>query len=96
MIGLFYANIIEIYFFQISLVIIFIVAVIIYRVLISIPLFQNTTFRPQAQSIANVSGAVVNLVIIMLMSRMYENLAYRLTSWGNYSRIAYIIFLINR
>ncbi|XP_054265899.1 anoctamin-7-like isoform X2 [Macrosteles quadrilineatus] len=72
---------IGIVFLMISLVIIFIIAVIIYRVLISIPLFQNVTFRSQAQSIANVSGAVVNLVIIMLMSRMYENLAYRLTSW---------------
>ncbi|XP_046671611.1 anoctamin-7-like isoform X2 [Homalodisca vitripennis] len=72
---------IGIVFLMISLVIIFIIAVIIYRVLISMPLFQNQTFRSQAQSIANVSGAVVNLVIIMLMSRMYENLAYRLTSW---------------
>uniref|UniRef100_T1HAX3 Anoctamin n=1 Tax=Rhodnius prolixus TaxID=13249 RepID=T1HAX3_RHOPR len=69
------------YLFQISLVIIFIVAVIIYRVLVSIPLFQNVTFRSQAQAIANVSGAVVNLIIIMVMSRIYENLAYRLTSW---------------
>ncbi|KAL1139842.1 hypothetical protein AAG570_006819 [Ranatra chinensis] len=68
-------------FLMISLVIIFIVAVIIYRVLVSIPLFQNATFRSQAQAIANVSGAVVNLFIIMAMSRIYEKLAYRLTSW---------------
>ncbi|RZF32744.1 hypothetical protein LSTR_LSTR005937 [Laodelphax striatellus] len=65
----------------ISLVIIFIIAVIIYRVLVSIPLFQNATFRAQAQMIANVSGAVVNLILIMAMSRVYEKLAYRLTSW---------------
>jgi anoctamin-7 len=67
---------------QISLVIIFIVAIIIYRVLVSIPLFQNSTFRSQAQAIANVTGAIVNLFIIMAMSRVYEKLAYRLTTWG--------------
>lgn len=67
---------------QISLVIIFIVAVIIYRVLVSIPLFQNSTFRAQAQAIANMTGAVVNLILIMAMSRVYEKLAFRLTTWG--------------
>ncbi|KAE8749817.1 hypothetical protein FOCC_FOCC003555 [Frankliniella occidentalis] len=72
---------IGIIFLMMSLVIIFIVAVIIYRVLVSIPLFQNATFRSQAQSIANLTGAVVNLVLIMAMSRVYEKLAFRLTSW---------------
>jgi anoctamin-7 len=67
---------------QISLVIIFIVAIIIYRVLVSIPLFRNSTFRSQAQAIANMTGAIVNLIIIMAMSRVYEKLAYRLTTWG--------------
>ncbi|KAF6210699.1 hypothetical protein GE061_013806 [Apolygus lucorum] len=68
-------------FLMISLVLIFIVAVIVYRVLVSIPLFQNAMFRSQAQAVANLSGAVVNLIIIMAMSRIYENLAYRLTQW---------------
>jgi anoctamin-7 len=67
---------------QISLVIIFIVAVIIYRVLVSIPLFQNSTFRSLAQASANVTGAVVNLILIMAMSRVYEKLAHGLTVWG--------------
>ena len=65
-----------------SLVIIFIVAVIIYRVLVSIPLFQNPTFRSQAQAISSLSGAIVNLILIMCMGRVYEKLAYRLTVWG--------------
>nr|CAD7460341.1 unnamed protein product [Timema tahoe] len=72
---------IGIIFLMMSLVIIFIVAVIIYRVLVSIPLFQHSTFRAQAQAIANVTGAVVNLCLIMAMSRVYEKLAYRLTTW---------------
>ncbi|KAK7085083.1 Anoctamin-7, partial [Halocaridina rubra] len=68
-------------FIMISLVIIFIVAVIIYRVLVAIPLFQNDTLRSQAQAISSLSGAVVNFIIIMFMGRIYEKLAYRLTTW---------------
>jgi len=56
---------------------------------VSIPLFQNSTFRSQAQSIANLSGAVVNLILIMAMSRVYEKLAFRLTSWGKYENLTY-------
>ena len=40
---------VELFSSQICLVLIFIVAVIIYRTLISIPLFQSHTFRPMAQ-----------------------------------------------
>ncbi|XP_008469599.2 anoctamin-7-like [Diaphorina citri] len=68
-------------FLMISLVFIFILAVIIYRVLISIPLFQNSALRSFAQTVASVSGAVVNLFLIMAMSNLYEKLALRLTSW---------------
>ncbi|XP_064079852.1 anoctamin-7-like isoform X2 [Macrobrachium nipponense] len=68
-------------FIMMSLVIIFIVAVIIYRVLVAIPLFQNDTLRSQAQAISSLSGAVVNFIIIMFMGRVYEKLAYRLTTW---------------
>ncbi|XP_063869626.1 anoctamin-7-like isoform X3 [Scylla paramamosain] len=68
-------------FIMMSLVIIFIVAVIIYRVLVSIPLFRNDTLRSQAQAISSLSGAVVNFIIIMCMGRVYEKLAFRLTTW---------------
>ena len=68
--------------FQISLVLIFILAVIIYRTLVSIPLFQNETLRPMAQVIASMSGAMVNLILIMSLGRVYEKLALRLTTWG--------------
>ena len=53
--------------FQISLVLIFILAVIIYRTVVSIPLFNNEFFRPMAQVIASMSGAVVNLIFIMIL-----------------------------
>ena len=67
---------------QISLVLVFILAVIIYRTLVQIPLFQNETLRPVAQMIASMTGAMVNLVLIMLLGRVYEKLALRLTTWG--------------
>lgn len=64
------------------LVLIFIIAVIMYRVLISIPLFENKELRPKASTIASMSAAVVNLVIIMMLGRVYEKLALKLTQWG--------------
>ena len=67
---------------QISLVLIFIVAVIIYRTLVAIPLFQDETLRPIAQMISSMSGAMLNLVLIMALGRVYEKLAFGLTTWG--------------
>ena len=69
---------------QMTLVIIFIIAVIMYRVLVSIPLFQSPTLRPRAQIIASMSAAVVNLILIMALGRVYEKLAKKMTQWGEY------------
>ncbi|XP_021368581.1 anoctamin-7-like isoform X2 [Mizuhopecten yessoensis] len=64
-----------------ALVLIFIVAVIMYRVLISIPLFQSQTLRPKAALIASSTSAVVNLILIMALGKVYEKLALKLTQW---------------
>ena len=72
----------SLFFLQIFLVLIFILAVIIYRTLVQIPLFQNKTLRPVAQMIASMSGAMVNLVLIMMLGRVYEKMALKLTTWG--------------
>ena len=45
------------------------------------PLFQHETLKSQAQVIANLSGAVVNLALIMLLGRFYEKVAFKLTTW---------------
>lgn len=63
------------------LVLIFIIAVIMYRVLVSIPLFQNPTTRPRAQIIASMSAAIVNLILIMALGKVYEKLALKMTQW---------------
>ncbi|XP_055953568.1 anoctamin-7-like [Argiope bruennichi] len=64
-----------------ALVMIFIVAVILYRVLVSIFLFRTDTFRGAASLIASSTGAVVNLLLIMALGRVYEKLALKLTQW---------------
>ena len=64
------------------LVVIFIIAVIMYRILISIPLFQSNEFRSQASTIASMSAAIVNLILIMALAKVYEKLALKLTQWG--------------
>lgn len=58
--------------------------VIMYRVLVSIPLFQSEIFRSEAQSIASMSGAVVNLVLIMVLGQVYQRLAGILNDWGKW------------
>ena len=68
--------------FQMVLVVIFIIAVIMYRVLIAIPLFQNEWTRSQASIIASLTSACVNLILIMALSLVYEKLAFKLTQWG--------------
>lgn len=72
------------------LVLIFIVAVIMYRVLISIPLFQNPNTRALATTIASGSSAVVNLILIMALGKVYEKLALKLTQWGELVQMAAI------
>ncbi|XP_077998551.1 anoctamin-7-like isoform X2 [Glandiceps talaboti] len=64
-----------------SLVIIFLLGVILYRVLVSIPLFKSPVLRGQAQSIASMSGAVVNLILIMALSNVYTRVAMKLNDW---------------
>ncbi|CAF2635710.1 unnamed protein product [Rotaria sp. Silwood2] len=67
---------------MICMVIIFIIAIIIYRIIISIPLFRSQDLRQYALSVASISGAVINLIIIMVLGRLYEIIAYKLTQWG--------------
>ena len=78
---------------QMVLVVIFIIAVIMYRVLIAIPLFQNEWTRSQASIIASLTSACVNLVLIMALSLVYEKLAFRLTQWGKFILTLYLSWL---
>lgn len=68
--------------FQVSLVLVFMVGVIVYKLLVYRPLASNPSTRARAQQIANVTGAFVNLTIIMILSRVgiaaeYSQLMFR-------------------
>ncbi|XP_023213768.1 anoctamin-7-like isoform X2 [Centruroides sculpturatus] len=64
-----------------TLVMIFIIAVIIYRTLVSIPLLKNRTFLGMTSVITSSTGAVFNLILIMALGKVYESLALKLTQW---------------
>merc|ERR1719333_1815130 len=66
---------------MISLVLIFILAVIIYRTVAAIWLFNDPHTRKYAPLLASTTGAMLNLMFIMLMGRIYEKLAVKLTDW---------------
>ena len=49
---------------------VFMVGVIVYKLLVYRPLASNPSTRARAQQIANITGAFVNLTIIMILSRV--------------------------
>ena len=59
-----------VFVFQVSLVLVFMVGVIVYKLLIYRPLSANPSTRARAPQIANITGAFVNLTIIMILSRV--------------------------
>ncbi|XP_031568344.1 anoctamin-7-like isoform X3 [Actinia tenebrosa] len=66
---------------MVSLVLVFMVGVIVYKLLVYRPLARNKSTRKYALQIANSTGAFVNLTIIMILSRVYERVALALTHW---------------
>ena len=78
---------------QICVVLIFILAIILYRILITITLFRGTegVLRSQASTLASVTASLFNLIIILILGRIYEKLAYKLTQWGTS-----VLFLCDR
>lgn len=68
--------------FMICLVLASVVAVIIYRVIARVDLFQS---RGEAgQLIASVTSTFLNTVSIMIMGKIYQKLAVYLTDWENH------------
>ncbi|XP_057304531.1 anoctamin-7-like isoform X4 [Hydractinia symbiolongicarpus] len=66
---------------MVSLVLIFMLGVIVYKLLVYRPLARNPLTASRALQIANISGAVCNLICIMILSRVYEKVALALTHW---------------
>ncbi|XP_065679230.1 anoctamin-7-like isoform X1 [Hydra vulgaris] len=66
---------------MVSLVLIFMLGVIVYKLLVYRPLARNEYTAARALQIANITGAVCNLICIMILSRVYEKVALALTHW---------------
>ncbi|KAF7700140.1 hypothetical protein HF521_003098 [Silurus meridionalis] len=68
---------------MVAVVLMFLIAIILYRTILSIIIYksQNTFFIFSAGRIASLTGSVLNLVVIMLLSKVYTRLAQILTQW---------------
>uniref|UniRef100_A0A7N8YJZ7 Anoctamin n=1 Tax=Mastacembelus armatus TaxID=205130 RepID=A0A7N8YJZ7_9TELE len=68
---------------MIAVVLMFLIGIILYRTILSIIISkaENTVFCVQAGRIASITGSVLNLLVILMLSRVYITLAQVLTSW---------------
>ncbi|TRY58070.1 hypothetical protein DNTS_022712, partial [Danionella cerebrum] len=68
---------------MIAVVLIFLMAIILYRTILSIIIYrsQSAFFIFSAGRIASLTGSVLNLLVILLLSRLYTYLAKFLTQW---------------
>ncbi|XP_007236828.2 anoctamin-7 [Astyanax mexicanus] len=68
---------------MVAVVLIFLIAIILYRSILSIIIYKshNAFFIFSAGRIASLTGSVLNLVVILLLSKVYTYLAQILTRW---------------
>ncbi|RVE65346.1 hypothetical protein OJAV_G00134760 [Oryzias javanicus] len=68
---------------MVSVVLMFLIAVILYRTILSVIIHRsnNSFFSVSPGRIASLSGSVLNLLLILLLSRVYTSLAQVLTRW---------------
>ncbi|KAM9127924.1 anoctamin-7 isoform 3-T5 [Pangshura tecta] len=68
---------------MIAVVVMFLISIILYRAIISILVSRsgNFLFAASASRIASLTGSVVNLIFILILSKIYIALAHFLTKW---------------
>ncbi|NXK18176.1 ANO7 protein, partial [Arenaria interpres] len=68
---------------MIAVVVMFLVSVILYRAVVAILLSSSEYFWfvASASRIASITGSVVNLIFILILSKIYISLAHFLTKW---------------
>ncbi|XP_060690988.1 anoctamin-7-like isoform X1 [Hemiscyllium ocellatum] len=66
-----------------AVVVIFLISVILYRTIMKILIYEtgNSIVLATASRIASITGSVVNLLVILLLARVYTSLAHLLTRW---------------
>ncbi|XP_023207710.1 anoctamin-7-like isoform X2 [Xiphophorus maculatus] len=70
---------------MVAVVLMFLIAIILYRTIISVVIYKtvrtNSFFGISAVTIASLSGSVLNLLVILMLSKIYTTLADILTRW---------------
>ncbi|XP_070685237.1 anoctamin-7 [Pempheris klunzingeri] len=68
---------------MVTVVVIFLIAIILYRCILRIIIYKsgNKFVSFSAGRIASLSGSVLNLLVILMLSRIYTSLAHILTRW---------------
>ncbi|XP_044058924.1 anoctamin-7 [Siniperca chuatsi] len=68
---------------MVAVVLMFLIAIILYRTILSIIIYKsgNSFISFSAGRIASISGSVLNLLVILMLSRVYTSLAHILTRW---------------
>ncbi|XP_031159665.1 anoctamin-7 isoform X3 [Sander lucioperca] len=67
---------------MVAVVLMFLIAIILYRTILSIIIAKSNNFLSfSAARIASLSGSVLNLLAILMLSKVYTSLAHILTRW---------------
>ncbi|XP_071352161.1 anoctamin-7 isoform X2 [Trachinotus anak] len=68
---------------MITVVLMFLISIILYRTILTIIIYnsQDSFLSLSAQRIASISASVLNLLVILMLSRVYTALAHILTRW---------------
>ncbi|XP_078103368.1 anoctamin-7 isoform X2 [Sander vitreus] len=67
---------------MVAVVVMFLIAIILYRTILSIIISKSKNFLSfSAARIASLSGSVLNLLVILILSKVYTSLAHILTRW---------------
>ncbi|KAJ3590274.1 hypothetical protein NHX12_008228 [Muraenolepis orangiensis] len=68
---------------MVTMVLMFLISIILYRTIVSVIIYKakKSFFIFSAGRIASITGSVLNLLVILTLSRIYISLAYILTRW---------------
>uniref|UniRef100_A0A672H7N9 Anoctamin n=1 Tax=Salarias fasciatus TaxID=181472 RepID=A0A672H7N9_SALFA len=68
---------------MVTVVLMFLISIILYRTILSIVIYKsaNSFFSFAAGRIASFTGSVLNLLVILMLSKVYTALAHLLTRW---------------
>ena len=69
--------------------VLFMVGVIVYKLLVIHPLYENPNFQEYASTIVSVTGSIMNLIIIMVLSKVRKTGKMSLSNSSTFLRNAF-------